>query len=129
MSSDSRPDIDSLLASLRQRVDERRQAGLYPDQLDHQLDAHFDRVISHQSDAPDADLLRRKLGEFQSSLPLTRDKIQTKSRIPGGGLFHRIVGKLVTRQTDGVLRQTQEFAEETVALMTELVEVIEGLAG
>jgi 2-polyprenyl-3-methyl-5-hydroxy-6-metoxy-1,4-benzoquinol methylase len=49
-------------------------------------------------------------------------RIPTKSKLPGGGVFHRLIGRLVRRQTQGVLEQVQEFATDVRDLFEAMVE-------
>src|SRR5438477_4690426 len=41
----SEPSVDELVALLQQRVERRRAAGEYPDDLEERLDAHFRRLV------------------------------------------------------------------------------------
>src|SRR3954454_8478659 len=43
--SEDRPDVDSLVAQLRARVETRRRAGLYPPGLEDEMSAHFSRIL------------------------------------------------------------------------------------
>ena len=48
--------IDPLVEMIRVRVAERRKAGLYPEGLEEELDAHFKRIVAHRHDPDLADL-------------------------------------------------------------------------
>jgi SAM-dependent methyltransferase len=45
--------------------------------------------------------------------------------VPGGGQVHRAVGKLVARQTQGILEQVQEFADVLREALEQIVDALE----
>ncbi len=49
-------------------------------------------------------------------------RIPLKSKMPGGGVMHRLIGRLVHRQTQGVLEQMQEFATDVRELLEAMVD-------
>jgi SAM-dependent methyltransferase len=100
---------DELIARLRQRVEERREAGEYPAGLEDELDAHFRRIATQRS--WDLDAVRASLMHLESSMAFSRARIPTDSNLPGGGAMHRAIGKAVSRQTQGVIEQFRTFAE------------------
>jgi O-antigen chain-terminating methyltransferase len=118
------PDIDALLAQLRDRVDQRRADGYYPPGLEDALDAHFQRIVASRPGASGADL-EEKLAELDAKTSFGRDKIAATSAFPGGTQLHRIVAKAVSRQTDGVLQQLQEFASGVRELLASMVSALE----
>jgi O-antigen chain-terminating methyltransferase len=116
------PSVDELVEQLRARVAERRQRGEYPPHLEEQLDQHFDRIASHLSPAYDLAELRRRLVRLGSVATFSPGRISYSTRLPAGRLLHRLVAKIVGRQTAGILAQLQEhsdalssFAEEVTA--------------
>ena len=95
---------------MRQKVEERREAGFYPPGLEEDLDVHFRHILAHRPvDA--LDQLRGKIDEVDERRFFSPEKIEFDSRFPGGRGFHEVVAKLITRQTRGVLQQVQEFAD------------------
>jgi len=124
----SRPDIDALVASLRARVEERRRAGSYPPGLEEDLASRFRRLFSQRALSLSALDLRGPLRRIEAALPLRRDRIPDESSVPGGSVLHRVIAKVVARQTQGVLEQVQAFAQpvrESLEALTEVVEALE----
>ncbi len=104
------PDVDELVARLKQKVEERRQAGQYPPGLEHDLDAHFRRVAAFRSDGY-LDELRARTARLDWGVGFDPARIRYESRVPGGRMLHRTVGKVVSRQTQGILEQVQELTD------------------
>lgn len=120
------PDVDALIERLRANVAERRAKGHYPPGLEAELDDHFRRIVAHRADAPfDMTLLRKHLAGVASTSHFGRHRIAMSTDIPGGDRLHRAVGKVVSRQVDGILQQVQEFATEVRGLLEALVAVVE----
>ena len=108
---DEAPDIDELVARLRQRVEERRRAGAYPATLEEEMTAHFRRILHQRREPgplPDVQEAVRAAGQ---ALPLQANRIQLTSGLPGGEVVHKTVAKVVSRQTQGILQQVQAFAQ------------------
>jgi SAM-dependent methyltransferase len=102
--------IDPLVEMIRVRVAERRKAGLYPEGLEEELDAHFKRIVAHRHD-PDLSDLRSSLDVLAVRGAFSRARIPLATTVPGGDYVHRVVGKVISRQTQGVLEQMQGFAD------------------
>jgi 2-polyprenyl-3-methyl-5-hydroxy-6-metoxy-1,4-benzoquinol methylase len=117
----SPPDLERLLAALRDRVARRRSDGEYPPGLEAALDGHFERVTGDRSPTPSFVLaeLERAMDDLEH-FEYRRDNISTASRLPAGGAMHRAIAKGVSRQIQGVLEQAQDQSQRvarTVALM------------
>jgi O-antigen chain-terminating methyltransferase len=124
----SDPDLDALVAELRARVEQRRRDGLYPGDLEETLDEHFDRLVgSRPAPSPAVyDEIRAALSVLESYV-FSRDRIDAASEVPAGELAHRIVGKVVSRQIQGVLEQVQDYSRvvaKTVGLVAEIASVL-----
>jgi len=102
--------IDPLVEMIRVRVAERRKAGMYPEGLEEELDAHFKRIVAHRHD-PDLSDLRSSLEVLAVRGAFSRARIPLATTVPGGDYVHRVVGKVISRQTQGVLEQVQGFAD------------------
>jgi len=102
--------IDPLVEMIRARVAERRKAGLYPEGLEEELDAHFKRIVAHRHD-PDLSDLHSSLEVLAVRGAFSRARIPIATAMPGGDYVHRVVGKVVSRQTQGILEQVQGFAD------------------
>lgn len=116
------------MAELQSRVAERRRSGAYPPGLEAELDAHFQRIQERRSGPLSAAIdLRTPLQEVGQSLPFSAAAISTDSAIPVGGAVHHVVARVVGRQTQGVLRQVQQFASAVGASLAALTEAVERL--
>lgn len=120
-------DLDDLIAQLRARVDERRRAGEYPPGLEDDLSTHFRRILDQRHPVAPSEDLEGKLAAVRETLPLGPGRISFESELPGGRNLHRAVAKAVSRQTDGILRQVQDFAEPTTELLAAVVASLEWL--
>jgi 2-polyprenyl-3-methyl-5-hydroxy-6-metoxy-1,4-benzoquinol methylase len=109
--TDSAPsEIDPLVDELRARVAERRRTGFYPEGLEDDLDAHFRRIVAHRRAADLADL-RSDLEVLEVRGAFSRSRIPIDASMPGVDKVHRLISKVVSRQTQGILEQVQEFAD------------------
>jgi SAM-dependent methyltransferase len=120
------PDVDALVAELRARVEERRRAGAYPAGLEDELAVHARQYGRRQAEAWRRPELRPRLRAVEEALPLGTARIPLESEVPGGQAVHRAIGRLVRRQTQGVLEQVEAFARpvhEAVAALVDAVEV------
>ena len=117
--------IDPLIDELRNRVAERRKAGFYPEGLEEDLDAHFRRIVSHRRSA-DLTSLRAALNVLEVRGAFSPDRIQlTTSAVPGGEQVHRLVSKVVARQTQGILEQVQEFNDMVREALGRIADALE----
>jgi hypothetical protein len=121
-------DLDSLIAELRSRVEDRRRAGEYPEDLEVKLDDHFDRLVGVRPRSSPA-----LHDEFQASLHalgeigFSRARIPKDSRLPGGRLAHGLMSRALSRQIDGVLTQVESYsllALRSLALLGEIASTI-----
>lgn len=122
------PNIDALLDELRERVEQRRREGLYPDDLEETLDEHFDRLMGNRPAPSPAryDEIRASLHKLEN-YEYSRERIDARSDMPVGEITHRLVGKVVSRQIQGVLEQAQEHAHviaHTVGLVAEITSAL-----
>jgi SAM-dependent methyltransferase len=117
--------IDPLIDELRHRVAERRKAGFYPEGLEDELDAHFKRIVTHRR-ATDVMSLRSSLDVLEVRGAFSADRIQlTTSALPGGEQIHRVVSKVVARQTQGILEQVQQFADVVRDALGKIADALE----
>jgi O-antigen chain-terminating methyltransferase len=117
--------IDDLLDKLRQKVADRKANGLYPADFEAQLDAHFERIAVHRVPTYEFGVIRERLQRLQALAHFSPANIEYKTRIPGGSLVHRLVGKLVSRQTSGLLEQFQRHANALNDFAGELTDAIQ----
>lgn len=106
-----KPSVERLVETIRERVEERRRAGEYPEGLEDQLDLHFHH-IAVRAVRDRLERLRVALEEADArGRELRADRIATESQRPGAGLAHRAVARLVRRQVEGALTQVREYAD------------------
>jgi SAM-dependent methyltransferase len=121
-------DLDALLAELRARVEARRRQGELPGELVETLDEHFERLVGGRPlpSPPVFEDLERAVDELEN-FEYSRGRIDAGSEIVGGDLVHRAVGKVVSRQVQGVLEQSQAHAHRiahAVQLLTRLASTL-----
>jgi hypothetical protein len=128
--AESTPDIDELVASLRQRIDDRRREGLYPVGLETQLERHFRQIMADlDRPEPDVPAVWDAVNRVQEIPGFSAERITMTSRLPGGQSLHTIAGKVVSRQTIGVLQQVQQFASAVQLALIQLAKAVEIEAG
>jgi SAM-dependent methyltransferase len=118
------PDIATLVDELRRRVDQREREGYYPTELSDQLHEHFRRIVAQRT-VPDLDIVRRQLRALEPLGAFSRERIPLVSEVPGGRALHGIVAKLVSRQTQGILEQLQQFSDALRQLLATIITVLE----
>lgn len=118
------PNMDDLVAQLKAKVAERRKSGTYPDGLEAKLSQHLERLAAHRATDP-AHTAGATVEAVVRTSGFDPARIVVDSRMPGGSAFHRGVGKLVSRQTQGVLEQVQEFADAVRVALQVMTEAIQ----
>ena len=114
-----------IVAKLQERVAERRRSGFYPEGLEQEMDEHFRRIPTRPENV-DIDELRRRLRSLEKTAALQRTRVGTRSRVPGGGLFHKLVARATARQMEASRREIRAFADDVRGLLTMIVETLEG---
>lgn len=118
--------VDQLVEDLRGRVEQRRRDGYYPPGLEKDLDGHFQRIVAHRAEPPvDTGRLRDLLHDLDGRLAFSAAKISAESESAVGSAVHRSVGKLVSRQTEGVLQQVRQFGDGVRVLLREIVDALD----
>jgi 2-polyprenyl-3-methyl-5-hydroxy-6-metoxy-1,4-benzoquinol methylase len=118
-------DLDAVVAELRARIEQRREAGEYPDDLESTLDDHFDRLVGVRPRSSPA--LHDELQAVLSALGqhgFSRAKIDPSSNLPGGRFVHRFMSRALSRQINGVLAQV----EQQSVLVTRAIAVLGEIA-
>lgn len=101
---------------------------MYPEGLEVDLDRHFQRIVATRRGDLIGDV-RRGLDAAEITCQFDPARIATSSRLPGGAALHRSVGRLVSRQTQGVLEQVREFADAVVEVLRSMLAAYEELSG
>lgn len=117
-------DIEQVLAEIRDDVAKKRSEGSYPPGLENELAAEFQTILSYT-----------KRGITDRNLEISRLAIEIRqnshgitgltpahSRIPGMSVIHRIIRRLVARQTMGLAAQVRASEENKVRLLEILAE-------
>lgn len=123
-SSIESPSVDELIDQLRAKVEQREREGFYPLELAQDLHEHFKRIAAHRPMA-DFDELRAHLHAVDLVSGFSPNRISTDSGMPGGTRFHALVGRLVARQTQGILEQMQQFADAMRLVLRTLADLVE----
>lgn len=116
-------DLDGLVSELKAVVEQRRAAGDYPADLADQLDSNFARARSLQRF--DFDPLRRTMDHLDAASHFTLDRIGHESNLPGGSAVHRAAGAAVRRPVQGVLDQTQQFADAVREVLRQVADALD----
>lgn len=117
--------VPQLIEELKARVAERRNSGDYPADLEAELDAHFDRIAERIPSRYDHERLHAALGHLEMNMGFSPARIGLQSGAPGGAIIHKTIAKVVSRQTNGVLEQSQIFAEAVRDGLREIVAALE----
>lgn len=119
-----------IIAELERRVAQRRQEGKYPVGLEQQLEAEFKAIMDvvHRGNDVLGDV-RQLLDRCREELTSLQKPVSAKSRIPGFGLVHWVIGKLVGRQTAAItlrVRATLETQQDVLELLLKQLEIQQG---
>jgi 2-polyprenyl-3-methyl-5-hydroxy-6-metoxy-1,4-benzoquinol methylase len=126
-------DIDRLVGQLRERVEQRRRDGDYPEGLEEALAEHFDRLVERRPSVPSAtyEELKGALGEL-GNFAYGPGSFSDASDLPGGAYAHRLVGRLVSRHIAAVLERSETHARlvtNTLRLLNEVLNTIQKEVG
>ncbi len=123
-------EVESALEKIRDRVEERREAGDYPPGLEQQLDRHYHHILKgFDAEVEAITALRLAVANLRAQSDFDLNRSDTWSGNPIKRLLFRIIGKLTIRQTRGVLIQSQQFSNALDEVLTSLIPMIESLAG
>lgn len=119
-----------VIAELEARVSRRRQEGKYPPGLEQQLEAEFKGIMDvvHRG----TDVLGGAQGlleECKIEISNINGYISDRSRIPGFSLVHRLIRKIVGRQTSAItvqVRSTLEKQQKVLELLVQQLEIQKG---
>ena len=119
-----------IIDELERRVALRRQEGKYPIGIEQQLEAEFKAIMDvvHRGTDVLSDV-QHLLQQCRVELSYLENPISSKSRVPGFGIVHLVIGKLVGRQTAGIstrVRATLETQQEVLELLLKQLEIQQG---
>ncbi len=110
-------------AQLLARAAERVASGEYPSTLDADLAAHYDQILGGRGSRT-AGPLDGLLARVDDASDFRPERIPYSSRVPLGSGLHRTVGKVVRRQTAGILGQVDRYAQAVRELLAALVDQV-----
>ena len=116
-------EIEQMMADIQDTIARRRAAGEYPAGLEQELEAEFVSILAltHRGEADRADALELLLEEAKRRAREVSGLIPTFSRVPFLSIFHRIVRRLIARQTRGLAAQQRAVNEQLIAMLEHLV--------
>ena len=117
-------EIEQIMAGIQDTIARRRAAGEYPAGLETELEAEFASILAltHRGEADRADALERLLQEVRMHAPHVSGLTATSSRIPLVNLLHKVVRRLIARQTRGLAAQQRAVNEQVIAMLELLVD-------
>jgi SAM-dependent methyltransferase len=112
-------DEEQLLARAAARVG----SGEYPPSLDADLTRHYEEILGGRGSraAGPLDALLARVDDASDFRP---ERIPYSSRVPLGSGLHRTVGKIVRRQTAGILGQMDRYARTVRELLAALTDQV-----
>jgi|GEM_PF-964639 len=116
-------EIEEILAGIQDTVARRRAEGLYPIGLENELEAEFAFMMSltHRGEAERTEALALLLKEAISASREVSGLTSVNSRIPFIGIFHRVIRRLVARQTRGLAAQQRAVNDAVLGIVEHLV--------
>ena len=123
MSEDSAA-FDDILARLRQRIERRRADGTYPDDLEEQLAAHYERIVNARSSLgrDPASRLEERIDDVHRAGHFEPRQPPVESRWRAGRAAHRALTPFVVRHADELRRQMGEYATTVTRALREIRE-------
>jgi hypothetical protein len=122
----SQVQIAELLHRIQGEVEGRRAAGLYPPGLEQQLEREFAEIISSTNRRYFASTdLQRAVKRLEDTFSQLSGKTSTESRIIGGSLVHRLLGKLTKRQVLGLTAQIRDVETNVILVLKMFGELAE----
>ena len=117
-------EIEQIMAGIQDTIARRRAAGDYPAGLETELEAEFASILAltHRGEADRADALEKLLEEAKRSAPEVSGLTPTSSRVPFLNILHKIVRRLIVRQTRGLAAQQRAVNEQVIAMLEHLVD-------
>jgi SAM-dependent methyltransferase len=95
---------EAVVTRLKERLEERKRAGLYRREMLEDLDAYGREVAPALAPPPDYVAPLRDIAAGITSLRF-HWFYETTSRVPGGAYFHKLLGKLQARQAEKLVQQ------------------------
>ena len=116
-------EIEQMLADIQDTIARRRSAGEYPAGLEQELEAEFASILAltHRGEADRADALEQLLAQAKRCAPEVSGLTPTSSRVPFLNILHKIMRRLIARQTRGLAAQQRAVNDQLIAMLEHLV--------
>ena len=116
-------EIEQLMADIQDTIARRRAAGEYPAGLEQELEAEFASILAltHRGEADRADALELLLAQAKRCAPEVSGLTPTSSRVPFLNILHKIMRRLIARQTRGLAAQQRAVNDQLIAMLEHLV--------
>ncbi|HCV22792.1 MAG TPA: hypothetical protein DGN59_04980 [Candidatus Latescibacteria bacterium] len=109
-------------------VRERRTAGDYSADLEHDLDRYYREImVGLARETERVVAIRMALEQIGDPAQFGQDRISTSSRTVFGRLVHKVVARLAVRQVHGITAQLREHAIWVHTAIENLTEIIESI--
>jgi hypothetical protein len=117
-------EIEQIMAGIQDTINRRRASGEYPAGLETELEAEFASILAltHRGEADRADALEKLLDEVKRIAPEVSGLTPTSSRVPLLNVLHKIVRRLIARQTRGLAAQQRAVNEQVIAMLEHIVD-------
>ena len=110
--------MTELMQQIRDQIEVRRAAGLYPPGLEQQLEREFAEIMSSTNRRYFASRdLQAQVRHLEDAFGRLSGQISPRSRIPGLSLVHRLVGKVTKRQILGLTEQIRDVESIVVVVL------------
>lgn len=115
---------DPLYEEVKRRVATARQKGIYSPMLEDELVASFGQIVRemHGERHVDDEQLLALVDSVKTSLRNVTGLTPVYSRVPGGTFVHRVIRRLIARQTQGLAQQVESLFLAQQQLIESLVE-------
>lgn len=115
---------DPLYEEVKRRVATAKQQGVYSPALEDELVASFGQIVRemHGERHVDDEQLLALVESVKTSLRSVTGLTPVHSRVPGGTFVHRVIRRLIARQTQGLAQQVESLFLAQQQLIESLVE-------
>ncbi len=117
----------ALLQQIKNQIELKRAAGLYPPGLEQELEREFDEIMASTNRRYFAseDLLAQ-LNNLEDAFGRLSGQISARSRIPLATFVHRVLGKITKRQVLGLTAQIRDVESLVIIVLKMLGEFAKG---
>lgn len=119
-------EVEEIVERLSRQVAERRRNGDYPLGLEAELEAEFDGVLAAmRRHELSTESLMERVTRLRSRVDEIGTATATTSKVPGGAIIHKTVGRIVARQTNGLAAGSRLAGHETASALAEVVRLFD----